>query len=154
MLKQKVKSLQAQASALAAELATLEMETIDLSNENAELKELHKAMVNRLHQQDARNEKIKLEIQWLKQMTSNPPMASKPFPFNRGNAADLLPNLQGHKHSAEAPPRLAEASSSAAGGDDALPRSIGDDDHSLDDPSGNNGLIEGSGKPADPTPTD
>jgi len=58
-------------------------------------------------------------------------------------------NEQGYEHSTEAFLGFAGASSSATGGEDALPPCKADNNHSLNDSSGKNGLAEGSSKPAD-----
>ncbi|KAL3724984.1 hypothetical protein ACJRO7_030059 [Eucalyptus globulus] len=149
LLEHKMKSLRVQARTRTTELATLEMKNQDLSNENTDLKKQKKTMVNQIHLQDAREDDIELGIQWLRTMASNPSVESMPFPFNPGNYADLLPNLQGYEHSSEAFLGFAGASSSATGGEDALPPCKADNNHSLNDSSGKNGLAEGSSKPAD-----
>ncbi|XP_056159105.1 uncharacterized protein LOC130134986 [Syzygium oleosum] len=154
LLEEKAKSTRASVRARAAEFATFEKETIDLTDENTDLEELHKTMGNRAYSHYARNEEIMMGIRWLRMMASNATIASSPFPFNPGNSVDLLPNRQGREHSAEMLSGFAGASSSAARGDDVLPQCMADDNHSPDDSSRNNGLAKGSGKPADLAPTD
>ncbi|KAL3724985.1 hypothetical protein ACJRO7_030060 [Eucalyptus globulus] len=131
LLEHKAKSQRVQERARAAELTTLEMDTQDLSDANINRKEFRETLMNQIHM-GARNEEIKLGIQWL--MAPNPTM--------------------GRELSMEAFLGFAGVSSSAAGGDDALPRCIADDNHSLNDSTGKNGLAEASGKPADLAPTD
>ncbi|KAL3724983.1 hypothetical protein ACJRO7_030058 [Eucalyptus globulus] len=150
MLEQKLITLQAQATEISAALAMVEREARDLCDENAVLKKLEESIMTQITLQDARNEAIKWQIQWLKALTSNQPVASEALPFSPENAADLLFNLQSHERAARALLRLAGDSSGGEGGDDELPWSTSDGDDSQDESSENSGVVEDLDKPADP----
>ncbi|KAI6682874.1 hypothetical protein NL676_028787 [Syzygium grande] len=133
LLEEKTKSCRARARARTAEIATLETETKDQSDENNNLEKFHGTMISKMYSNYVGNEDIMSRIRWLQKLIPIPTM--------------------GRKHSAEVPRGFAAASSSATGDDGALPRCTTDDNHWPDDSPGNNGLAKGSSKPADLAPT-